>query len=112
MDTFNIIVGLISIIGVIYTALAYEKSKAEKRVEQNKITALAEKIEHTKNSLYLIRQTADLIVQRSKTTDDKLVLADLSRTIRANTDLVLNELDEEKKKLVNWEIGKQIDSKK
>lgn len=112
MTVFNIIIGIISIIGVIYTALTYEKSKAEKKIELNKLTALAEKLEQTKNSLFLIRQTSDLIVQRSKTTNDKQVLADLSRTIRANADLILNELDAEKKKLVNWEIGKHIDSTK
>jgi hypothetical protein len=111
MDAFNIIVGIISIVGVIYTVMEYERKKAEKKIELHKLSVLAEKLEHTKSSLYLIRQTADLIVQRSKTTEDKAVLGDLSRTIRANTELILNELDAEKKKLINWEIGKQIDSK-
>lgn len=112
MDTFNIVVGILGIVSFIFSIYTYFKIETRKQIEAAKNAMIKEKMKAIENELTSIFHNADLLVQSPKLRNNVSIeeLQNIGRIIRAQSQVGINYLAEEERKLDKWRFGKLVES--
>lgn len=66
MDFVNVVLGICTVGGFSLALVEFLNVRKKEAVEKSKLIALGERIEHSKYSIAIVRDTVDLAVQRAK----------------------------------------------
>lgn len=109
MDTFNIVVGIIGMLGFGLAIWQYVDSRNQRRSEQERLAVQASRNHSAIRAAIVGAQITDMIVQRAK--ENAVTTAELQNLARAARGTLLTlafDLEEESKVLDAWRVGKQL----